>query len=97
MEEHTGKPIPNNCVVHHINGKKDDNRLENLIIMKHDEHSRLHMSGSGSNTARLSENDVIQIRNRYKNGESQVNLAKEYNITSQNVHLIVNNKTWRCV
>lgn len=40
-----GKQIPAGYDVHHINEVKDDNRVENLIILTHSEHKRLHMKG----------------------------------------------------
>lgn len=35
-------PIPDDYVVHHINHNKRDNRLENLVLMTHQEHSEHH-------------------------------------------------------
>ena len=43
MENHIGRKLKRNEHVHHINGVKDDNRLENLKLMNNIEHHKLHM------------------------------------------------------
>lgn len=42
MERHIGRKIKQGEVVHHKNGVRDDNRIENLEIMSHAEHSSFH-------------------------------------------------------
>lgn len=45
MELHLGRRLQSGELVHHINGDKADNRLENLQVMSWAEHSRYHRRG----------------------------------------------------
>ena len=43
MESQVGHIIPRDYVVHHINGIRNDNRIENLRLLTFREHSALHV------------------------------------------------------
>ena len=45
-EQTTGVSVPANCCIHHINGDKTDNRIQNLCMMHRTAHTQLHHTGA---------------------------------------------------
>ena len=55
MEEKLGRPLEPNEDVHHIDGNKENNLLDNLEIVKHGEHQRSHTPRKYFNTLMVCE------------------------------------------
>ena len=45
-ENASGMALPTNCCIHHLNGDKSDNRIENLCVMLHGAHTVFHHTGA---------------------------------------------------
>jgi len=95
-------PNPNNKPeVNHINGLKNDNRVENLEWVnaseniKHAFKSGLKsQKGQKNNASKLNNKQVYDIKYIKKNFD-QRDLAKEYNVSVSLINYIINNKIWK--
>lgn len=87
--------------VNHINGNKSDNRAENLewcSISENHKHAfesglKCH-KGESHPISKLSEADVLKIRESAKYGWTMQDLAERYNVASSTISRIVHRKRW---
>jgi hypothetical protein len=55
---------------------------------------RADTKGERSSRAKLTAKEVIEIRQRYANGEKKYQLAKAFHVSRFNIHLIVRRRNW---
>lgn len=94
---------PAQTQVNHKNGKRDDNRLENLewsTNRENNAHSwealgRRGPCGTSIRASHLVESDIVDIRRKHALGEAVLALAAEYRVSGVTVYAIVKRKTWK--
>ena len=92
----------------HLDGDPSNNRLENLAWETHQQNmDRMvtHMAARGGpvnyrrgedqHLAVLTAAQVVDIRRRYLDGDSQYTLAKAFNVSRATIAQVVNRRTWR--
>ena len=87
--------------VNHIDGNKMNNKKDNLEVitqkenLKHQFDFGMMAKGSANGKAKLSEFEVLEIRNMRKNGTTISEIAKEYNVSRKCISEAVKRKTWK--
>lgn len=88
--------------VNHINGIKTDNHIENLewntasenLLHAHKIGLKKGVFGEKNKRSKLKEHQIIEIRKNIKDGISQSEIAKKYNISKTSIYKIASNENW---
>ena len=116
MEKILGRKLREDEVVHHKDGIRGNNNIDNLEVMTISEHIKLHRKKEnvaervrkqlktrkenstifvGCCKAKLSENEVKEIKIRLRNGEKTVRLVDEFNVASTTIDNIKHGHSWK--
>ena len=91
--------IYNKPQVNHIDGNKLNNNYKNLEWVTNNENrnhaliNNLHLSGENCSWSKLTESDVIYIRNNTQIKKTE--LAHKFNVSRTTIRDIQNNKSWK--
>jgi len=94
-------PSPIGMQCRHLDGNPQNNKLDNLkwgTCKENSEDRIAHgKSGKGSNgsMSKLTEQNIPEIKLLYRQGISQINISRVYNVSKYIIWAIIHNKIWK--
>lgn len=67
---------------------------EDLELMSKSQHVGTHSKGEGNSRAKLTKEDVREIRHRNNNGESAASISEDYSVATSNIRRAISGKQW---
>lgn len=95
VAEHFLENKSNNPIVNHIDENKTNNYYLNLEFVTASQNTIHSNRGVGFLTRKFNSNQIKDIRERHKNGETIYSICKELNENGGTISNIVNNKTYK--
>lgn len=95
IEKKLGRRLNSNEIVHHRNGDITCNEDENLEVTIRAEHARIHHSGVRQWRHKLTDEQVLEIISKRKEGTKQRILAREYGVNQSVISEICSGKARR--
>lgn len=99
----TFSSLPTNKEVNHVDGVKTNNHLDNLQVCSHQE-NHIHLRqilgklmGERVGTAKLTTNQVVEIRKMRDEGASIKEIAKHFDQQVKNIERIIRRDRWKHV
>ena len=101
---HFNGPIQHGVTINHKNGKKDDNRPENLELATYSEQQihalhilkvgRIDQNGEKNAMKKLTNDQVAEIRRRRSLGEKLAIIAADFSVTYQAISKVCRGDRW---
>lgn len=93
--------IPPDKMINHKDGNKSNNDINNLELVTNRENidhytkNLLTYRGEKVNTAKLTENNVRDIRKKKDNGYSTARLMRDYKVSRTTINRIISRTNWK--
>ena len=94
-------PRPDGMVCRHLDGNKHNNHISNLswgTAQQNSDDMVLHgtlRKGESVHLSKLTEKDVLEIRERAASGEKLADIAKDFPVVASGIFKIVRRETWK--